>query len=48
MPRGGYRAVVEHLAGGLDVRTWQAVRQIVEDADGVTVHTASGTFAGTT
>ena len=47
MPRGGYRPVVEHLAGGLDVRTGQAVRQIVEDADGVTVHTASGTFTGT-
>ncbi len=47
MPRGGYRLVVEHLAGGSDIRTGEAVRKIVEGPNGVTVHTASGTFTGT-
>ena len=39
MPRGGYRGVVEHLADGLDIRTAQPVRRIVQVRVGVTVHT---------
>jgi len=47
MPRGGYRGVVDHLAGGLDIRTAQPVRRIVQDAGGVSVETSSDTFTGT-
>jgi len=47
MPRGGYLVVVEHLASGLDIRTGRAVRRIAQDANGVTVTTASDTFTGT-
>jgi len=47
MPRGGYRPVVEHLAGGLEIRTGEAVRQIVGGPDGVTVRTETGAFTGT-
>lgn len=47
MPRGGYRRVVDHLAEGLDIRTAQRVRRVVQGPDGVTVHTTSETFTGT-
>jgi monoamine oxidase len=46
MPRGGYRGVVEHLAGGLDIRTEQPVRRITQGPDGVMVETSSETFSG--
>jgi monoamine oxidase len=47
MPRGGYRPVVEHLAGGLDIHTRQPVRRVRQGPDGVTVDTPSGSFTGT-
>jgi len=47
MPRGGYIGVVEHLASGLDIRTDQPVRRIVQTPDGVTVETSSDAFTGT-
>jgi monoamine oxidase len=47
MPRGGYRALVEHLAHGVDIRTSQPVRRVAQTTDGVEVETASETFTGT-
>jgi monoamine oxidase len=47
MPHGGYGGVVEHLAGGLDIRTAEPVWRIAQDRNGVTVSTPSAMFAGT-
>ena len=47
MPRGGYRTVVDHLADGLDIRTAHPVQRVEQGPNGVTVHTSSGSFAGT-
>jgi monoamine oxidase len=47
MPLGGYRRVVEHLAGGLDIHTAQPVQRIEQGPDSVTVHTSSDSFTGT-
>lgn len=43
--RGGYRAIVDHLAAGLDVRLGHAVDRVVWDAGGVVVsgHDGDGT-----
>lgn len=50
-PRGGYRRIVESLAGGADVRLGVAVDSIEYGTDGVRVHTTDGagraaTFSG--
>lgn len=45
-PEGGYRRIVEWLAGGLDVRLAEPVTAIAADANGVTVTTELGEHAG--
>ena len=40
--RGGYRALVDHLARGLDIRVNEPVVEIAHGADGVTVTTGAG------
>ena len=43
---GGYNAMTDRLAAGLDIRTGIAVKRIVHDAMGVEVCTSAGTFRG--
>ena len=47
IPTGGYGALVDALADGLDVRTGEAVSKIAYDEEGVTVTSSSGELAGT-
>ena len=46
MPRGGYRPVVDALADGLTIELEAVVERIVQDGDGVVVHTSAGAFDG--
>jgi monoamine oxidase len=47
VPAGGFGALIDALADGLDVRTGEVVTDIAYDADGVVVTSSSGDLAGT-
>ena len=46
MPRGGYRGLVDYLAGDLTVHLSQPVTRVEQHDDSVTVHTTAGSFTG--
>jgi monoamine oxidase len=46
VPVGGYAALVDELAAGLDLRLGAPVSHVEHGGAGVTVHSAAGTFAG--